>query len=226
MWYYNKEEEGMFDVVTWSPSDFSGKTKEELRSRRRAEYIPGSFELVLVPPHPANASPSFFFFSRFHKKELWWVGRESDSRGERRKVCLFFLPFVFPDNADLCFSLHVCFFFFILVLMTRTWSCELYEFGINKAFRSLSSSHASLDRSIFLSCGFTVECKYLNRADHVVLWKWTEMWHSESDSFSKSKHLAVLRPLNVFSCAKHSQFTWPAAKQSGTFPVVHTLAHL
>lgn len=66
--------------------------------RCRAEYI---FLAALKA-----ASAFFFFFFRLSEEKGAATRRtETDSKGERRKVCLFFLPFVSFDNSDLLLSL-------------------------------------------------------------------------------------------------------------------------
>lgn len=53
---------------------------------------------------PFKAASPLSFFMLSEERQLWWEG-QTDSKGERRKVCLFFLPFVYLDNSDLSLSL-------------------------------------------------------------------------------------------------------------------------
>lgn len=53
---------------------------------------------------------------------------ETDSKGERRKVCLFFLPFVSFDNSDLLLSLSLA--LSVAVCLPRSCLYRHFLFGL------------------------------------------------------------------------------------------------
>lgn len=54
---------------------------------------------------PFESSVCVLLFHDFRRKRAVMRRTGTDSKGERRKVCLFFFPFVYFDNSDLPFSL-------------------------------------------------------------------------------------------------------------------------
>lgn len=107
----NKEKEirsciEMFHILT-----FTHQTPKEelgLKRYRIVEYISSTFE----------SSVSVLLFHEFRRKGTVMRRTETDSKGERRKVCLFFFPFIYLDNSDLPLSLSpsVCLFLSLSLL--------------------------------------------------------------------------------------------------------------
>lgn len=101
---------------------------------------------------PLKAAAAFFFFHAFRWKVAVTRRTETDSEGERRKVCLFFLPFVYLDNSDLSPSVAICLPLSLFVKTFSLFSFQRFPGGESASWFSLNYlpavSHAANSRSL------------------------------------------------------------------------------
>lgn len=97
MWsHIRKKKMSLFFFLTSSPFRHQTPDEEHRQTLQSWIYISGSFK---------SGVGVLFFFRLSEEKGAATRRTETDSKGERRKVCLFFLPFVSFDNSDLLLSL-------------------------------------------------------------------------------------------------------------------------
>lgn len=146
----------MFHILT-----FTHQTPKEelgLKRYRIVEYISSTFE----------SSVSVLLFHEFRRKGTVMRRTETDSKGERRKVCLFFFPFIYLDNSDLplslCRRLSVSFslyryFFFVFILLQRDYLLVIHPpDSLLNYLPSVSQLRTCCKCSITLSCPFIFMC--------------------------------------------------------------------
>lgn len=98
MWsHIRKKKMSLFFFLTSSPFRHQTPDEEHRQTLQSWIYISGSFK--------SGVGVLLFFFRLSEEKGAATRRTETDSKGERRKVCLFFLPFVSFDNSDLLLSL-------------------------------------------------------------------------------------------------------------------------
>lgn len=120
-----------------------------------AESIPGTSE----------SSDGVLLFHASRWKGAVTKRTETDSAGERRKVCLFFLPFVYLDNSDLPLSLSVtvCLPLSLFIITFSLFSFQRFPGGDSASWFSLNYLPAANSHSLcpvrlylFLCCLFFV----------------------------------------------------------------------